>query len=221
MAEIFIYDIIGEGLFEDGVTAAGVRDELKAADGADVLVRINSPGGNPFEGVAIKTLLDGYDGSVSVQVDGLAASAASIIALAGSSVAMADGAMLMIHDPWTITVGDEAEHQRTTSALGKIADSMAGMYAKRTGGSSDAMRELMVAETWMAADEAIGQGFADSRIESPAAACKIPDGFGYKNAPKNAPKPATKTPEPVTNKAQYAATIRKRKIDLTRAEMHA
>src|SRR5574338_262904 len=101
--ELWIYDVIGESFWESGVTAKGVRDELaKMKDTDPMTVRIKSPGGAVDHAVAIKTLLDQWKGLVSVQIDGLAASAASYIAMAGSHISIAEGSLFMIHNPWTM-----------------------------------------------------------------------------------------------------------------------
>jgi len=215
MAELLIYDVIGAGMFDAGVTAKSVRDELDALDGDHVTVRINSPGGNVFDGIAIKNILDSYSGGVDVQVDGLAASAASVIALAGDSIAMADGAMLMIHDPWTVTLGNAEEHRKSQNALEKTADSLAGMYAAQTGKTAAEMRDMMRAETWLSANEAVDQGFATDFTTVEALACAVPAGFGYLNAP------TLKAEKHEESRAQLAANIRQRKIDLTRQQMKA
>lgn len=214
MVEIHVYDVIGKGFLEDGVTAEGVRSELEAAGGGEVTVRINSPGGSAFEGVAIKNLLDSYEGTVNIKIDGLAASAASVIALAGQSVEMADGAMLMIHDPWDVTVGNEADHNSAATALGKVADSLAGMYSRRGNQDTTTFRDLMKEETWLTAEEAIELGLADSTSEETMKACKVPPGFGYKNAPK---QPFSKAKQP-KDKKQYAVAIMERQSRLTKAK---
>lgn len=189
--ELYIYDIIGAGFFEEGVTAKSVRDELSKMDKTKpVVARINSPGGDVFEGVAIRAQLEQWAAGVEIIVDGIAASAASYIATAGDSVVMAEGAMLMVHDPWTFAVGNAAEMQRAAATLDKIADSMVGAYAKKAGKSHEEVRDTMRAETWMTAAEAIEYGLADSTMEGVAAmAWAIPKAFGFKHPPVAAAEP--------------------------------
>lgn len=210
MAELWIYDVIGEGFYEEGTTAKGIRDELKSfAKDEEINLFINSPGGDVFEAVAIKTQLEQSPNKINVQIDGVAASAASVIMLAGDTISMAEGSMVMIHEPWGLTVGDEAEHTAQANALGKVAVGLAEMYAKRAGKEPKTLREMMRAETWLTADEAIELGLADKSIESAAKAYKIPSEFGYKNAPKPEDIPETKL-------ASMSVAAMRRKIDLTR-----
>lgn len=188
---LYVYDVIGAGFFEEGVTAKSVRDELAKMDKTKpVVARINSPGGDVFEGVAIRAQLEQWSAGVDIIVDGIAASAASYIATAGTSVSMAEGAMLMVHDPWTFAVGNAAEMQRAAATLDKIADSMVGAYAKKAGKSHEEVRDTMRAETWMTAAEAIEYGLADSTMEGVSAmAWAIPKAFGFKHPPQPAAEP--------------------------------
>lgn len=196
-SELWIYDIIGEGFFESGVTAKSVRDELAKFDKKQrVNVRINSPGGNVFEAVAIRAQLEQWDAGVDVQVDGLAASAASYIATVGDTVSMSEGAMLMIHDPWTIAIGNAAEMQKAAATLDKIADSLVGAYARKSGKSHDDVRATMQAETWLTVDEAIEYGLANVKSAESAAAFAIPRAFGFKHPPQ----PASQPKQRATNK---------------------
>jgi ATP-dependent Clp protease, protease subunit len=208
--ELWIYDIIGEGFFESGVTGKSVRDELAKMDKNEAVnVRINSPGGDVFEAVAIRAQLEQWPAGVNVQVDGLAASAASYIATVGDNVTMAEGSMFMVHDPWTVAMGNAAEMQKAAATLDKIADSLAGAYARKSGKTDAEVRETMRAETWMTVDEAMAYGLADAKSEERAAAFAIPKAFGFKHPPKPAETPKQRA----TN--QLAA--RQRQLDLTRA----
>lgn len=187
---LYVYDVIGAGFFEEGVTAKSVRDELAKMDKTKpVVARVNSPGGDVFEGVAIRAQLEQWPAGVEIIVDGLAASAASYIATAGDKVSMAEGAMLMVHDPWTFAMGNAAEMQRAAMTLDKIADSMVGAYVKKSGKTTDEVRDTMRAETWMTADEAIAYGLADEKTEDSAMAWAIPKAFGFKHPPQPAAEP--------------------------------
>jgi len=209
MNELWIYDVIGAGFFDEGLTAKTVRDEIEKLGKVDeITVRINSPGGDVFEAVAIKALLDNHPAKISVKVDGLSASAATMIQMAGDEIELADGSMVMIHEPWGVTVGDEADHTAQASALGKIGENIAAMYASKGKRSAEEFRDLMLAETWLSADEAIDAGLADKLSDASAKACKVPSEFGYKNAPNSKDKGRAPT------KLSIAAMSRK--IDLTR-----
>lgn len=182
--ELWIYDTIGEGFFSAGVTAKAVRDDLAKMDTKQRLtVRINSPGGDVFEAVAINALLSEWKGGVDVQVDGLAASAASYIATVGDKVTMAEGSMLMIHDPWTVAFGNAEEMQRAADTLDKIAENLVGAYSRKSGLASAEVRDIMRAETWLTADEAVAKGFASAIGGDKAKACAVSPMFGYKRMP--------------------------------------
>lgn len=188
--ELYIYDVIGRGWFEEGVTAKGVRDELaKFNKNERVQVRINSPGGDVFEGVAIRAQLEQWAAGVDVFVDGLAASAASYIATASDNVVMAEGSMLMVHDPWTCACGNADEMQRAAATLDKIAESMVGAYAKKSGKSGEDVRATMKAESWLSADEAIEYGLANAKSDTPVMAFAIPKAFGFKHPPQPVAEP--------------------------------
>lgn len=165
--EITILGEIGESYWSDNFTTAKmVKDQLKALGKDPVLVTINSPGGNAFEGVAIYNLLREHPGNVTVNVIGLAASAASIIAMAGDKVNMGEAAMLMIHSAWGIVGGNQEDMRAFADFLDAIDQSVAGLYAARTGMSSDDALELMRNETWMSAADAVAKGFADTVTKS-------------------------------------------------------
>lgn len=172
--ELLIDDVIGEGFWFVGVTAKHVNAWLSEHEKAkEIRVRVNSPGGDVFEGVAIMNALKRADARVIVEVEGLAASAASIIALAGDEVRVHKGAQVMIHEAWGGIGGDATAHEAFAAELRRINGDIADLYAARTGKGRDAMLELMADETWMTADEAVSMGFADSVIapkRKPAAA---------------------------------------------------
>src|SRR5690606_35769460 len=127
-------------------------------------VRINSPGGDVFAGVSIMNMLKDREGEVTGIVDGLAASIASVIAMAGDKVIMNTGSMMMIHNAWSMAVGDSNELRKLADQLDKIGDSIIDVYATRTGLSKDELKAMLDAETWMGAEEAVELGFADEAI---------------------------------------------------------
>ena len=153
-AEILIYDVIGADWFGEGVTAKGVMAALADANGGPVRVRVNSPGGDVFEGLAIYNALKNYAGDVNVEVDGLAASAASVIAMAGDTVTMHEGTLLMIHNASTIGIGNRHDMAATAATLAKVDEQLAGIYARVSGVAETAMAAAMDAETWYSAEDA-------------------------------------------------------------------
>ncbi|MGE0280825.1 MAG: head maturation protease, ClpP-related [Rhizobiaceae bacterium] len=155
MIEIQLHGIVGENF-----TAASVQRQLPQT--GDVTVYINSGGGDAAEGAAIHAALTAHPGHVGVEVRGIAASAASLIAMAGKRIIMADGAILMIHDPMNITIGNSEDHAKTIEQLEAFAKSYARIYAKRSGKSESEARALMKAETWFDGPAAVAAGFADA-----------------------------------------------------------
>lgn len=160
--EIEILGEIGEsGWVTEFTTAKMVKDQLKAIGKAPVLVTVNSPGGDAFEGIAIYNLLREHQGKITVHVLGLAASAASIIAMAGDTIKVGEAAMLMIHSSHGVVVGDQGDMREFADLLDSIDRAVASLYAARSGKSEDEVLELMRKETWMSGPEAVKAGFAD------------------------------------------------------------
>lgn len=148
--------------FADGFSASDVIGALaQVGRTTDIVVRLNSGGGIATEGAAIYAALNGHKGSVHIVVEGVAASAASLLAMAADRLTMSPGAIMMIHDPSGFTFGDAEAHQKTTDALNALGDSYAGIYAERSGKTVEEARALMKAETWMTPAEAVAAGFAD------------------------------------------------------------
>ncbi len=183
--ELFIYDEIGENFWGEGVTAknlAGELKELKSA--ARINVRINSPGGSVFDGNAIHNALVNHPAEVHVHVDGMALSAASIVAMAGDTITMAENSMMMIHDPWAVVQGSAEDLDAMSEVLGKIKKGLVDSYHHKTALGKRKIAAMMTAETWMTAGEAVELGFADETAgDLKVAACAMPDRF--KNAPDN------------------------------------
>jgi ATP-dependent protease ClpP protease subunit len=158
--EIDVYDVIGDSWF-GGVSARSVRDAIKNSPGAKSIgVRINSGGGDVIEAFAIYNLLVQHKAPVMVDVDGLAASAASVIAMAGDTIRMGGNAWMMIHNPWMMSMGESDDLRKHADFLDKIRTQIASVYEARTGMSQDEVLALMDAETWMTAGEAKEKGFA-------------------------------------------------------------
>jgi len=155
--EVMLYDEIGAY----GVSAAEFLNQLNALDTSrGLVVRLNSPGGDVWDGMAIYNAVSRIE-NVEVVVDGLAASMASVVAMAGDKLVMASGSMFMIHNPWAVVGGNAAEMRRIAYQLDQVREQMVGIYAGRTGKDADAIRALMDAETWFDADTAVAEGWAD------------------------------------------------------------
>nr|DAI55607.1 MAG TPA: Putative ATP dependent Clp protease [Caudoviricetes sp.] len=161
--------IAEESWFDDDITPRMFKDELLGGKGP-ITVWINSPGGDCVAASQIYAMLMDYPGEVTVKVDGLAASAASVIAMAGTKVLMAPTAMLMIHNPMTAAFGDSAEMQKAIEMLTEVKESIINAYEIKTGLSRSKLARLMDEETWMNAKRAIELGFCDGLLESNNAA---------------------------------------------------
>ena len=156
--------IAEESWFDDEVTPALFKDELNSGEG-DITVWINSPGGDCIAAAQIYNMLMDYKGNVTVKIDGIAASAASVIAMAGNKVIVSPVSMIMIHNPATIAAGDTAEMQKAIAMLDEVKESIINAYEIKTGLSRARLSHLMDAETWMDANSAIELGFADEIMQ--------------------------------------------------------
>ena len=155
--------IAEESWFDDDVTPALFKSELTDGKG-DITVWINSPGGDCFAAAQIYNMLRDYNGKVTIKIDGLAASAASVIAMAGDEVLVSPVSMLMIHNPATIAMGDKGEMERAIGMLENVKASIINAYVAKTGLSRNKLSKLMDEETWMDANKAVELRFADSII---------------------------------------------------------
>ncbi|MFE6931757.1 head maturation protease, ClpP-related [Streptomyces sp. NPDC057699] len=162
-AELLIYDEIG-GWF--GNTPGEIVDELRAVTAPNLRVRINSPGGSVFDGIAIANAIRLHPANVTVQVDGIAASAASVIAMAGDRIVMTPQSQLMIHDASGMCFGNAADMTEMATLLDTQSDNIADAYAERAGGTREEWRERMRAESWYLAAEAVAAGLADEVLPS-------------------------------------------------------
>ena len=149
----------------EGVTAKRIAAALRSIGaGNDVVVNLNSPGGDLFEGMAIYNLLRDHKGSVTVKVLGVAASAASIVAMAGDEVLIARAGFLMIHDTWVVAIGNRLDLREVADMLEPFDTAMADVYAARSGIEAKAIQKMMDAETWIGGSAAVEQGFADALL---------------------------------------------------------
>ena len=149
-----------ESFWGDEITPADFRSELEAEE-SDVTVWINSPGGNVFAAAEIYTMLREYAGSITVRIASIAASAASVVAMAGDRVEMSPTALLMIHDPSTIAMGNAKDMEKAIETLNEVKESIINAYAAKSGMRRSKIAELMSNETWMNAKKAVEMGFAD------------------------------------------------------------
>jgi ATP-dependent Clp protease protease subunit len=188
-AEVLIYDEIGAY----GVSAKGFLAELGALpDGMPLDLRLNSPGGSVFDAVAIFNALTRHAGPITVWIDGIAASAASYVAMAGDEIIMPENAFLMIHDPSGIVMGTAADMREMAATMDKIAGSMIRGYAGRSGRSEEEIAALMAAETWFDAKDALHLGLVD-RIDAPVKLAACFDVARFRNAPPELVEAITET----------------------------
>jgi ATP-dependent Clp protease, protease subunit len=189
-AEIVIYDEIGAF----GIPAKAFLDELKALGPvAELTVRINSPGGSVFDGVAIYNALKRHDAAVTVWIDGIAASIASMIAMAGDEVVMPENAMLVLHDPSGLVAGTASDMRAMADALDRMESGMVAAYRDKSGRDDSEIEALMQAETWLSAQEAVALGLAD-RVEEPVrmaprTSISPASVTGRRSSPPSSPRP--------------------------------
>lgn len=224
-AEFWIYEEIGwEDWDGNGVTAKGIARDLKAAGGLQkITVHINSPGGRVFEAVAIYNLFKQNKARVHVSIDGLAASSASIVAMCGDHIEMANNAMMMIHKPWSISIGCAEDLRRDADMLdkletGSIIQTYLNQCQKRgVKDMEEQLAEMMAEETWMSADEALGYGLIDSVSEALEAAALFDlKKFNFKKTPDA----FKKLPGPLDFRAKLASmNIKSAKIRTARSSV--
>ncbi|MBD8555546.1 Clp protease ClpP [Rhizobium sp. CFBP 8762] len=216
---------VGDYYFDDGFTASDVVLALgQIEDDAELTVHINSPGGIATDGAAIHAMLTARIGTTNVVVEGIAASAASLIAMAGETVTMSAGAIMMIHDPSTYTFGTSSDLSKTIEGLEALATAYSRVYAAKSGKSADECRTIMKEERWLTPEEAVDQGFADDTTETKAAPVAAFDYRTFAHAPKKLVALAKRKDwsEPgvaATATAAHAATTRsKQEIVMTDKE---
>lgn len=190
-ADIFIYGDITRYEWDDSDTSAsGFKEELDAlGDVSTINLYINSPGGSVFEGVAIHNMLKRHKAKINVYVDALAASIASVIAMAGDTIHMYKNSMLMIHNPWTFTWGNSSELRKMADDLDRIGNSSKQTYLQKAGDklTDEKLQEMLDAETWLSADEALEYGLCDVVLEANEMVASVSEDLfeKYKNVPKS------------------------------------
>jgi ATP-dependent Clp protease protease subunit len=184
-ATIYIYDVISSDF---GVGAAQFVKDLSALKSGTIHLRINSPGGDVFEGRAMATAIAQHPAKIIAHIDGLAASAASYVAIAADEVEMAPGSFFMIHRAWSIAYGNAADMRETADVLEKIDEALVADYVKQSGQTEEQVRAWLDAETWFSADETVANGFAD-RLSDAEKVSNAWDLSVYAQAPKAEPEP--------------------------------
>lgn len=208
-ATIYIYDVIGMDFWTgEGVTAANFAQDLDGITAPKVNLRINSPGGDVFEARAIVAAMTRHPATFVAYVDGVAASAASVIAVNADQVEMAPGSFMMIHKAWTIAVGNYDDMTATANLLNQVDTSIANDYVAKSGATLDQVMDWMKAETWFDADQAVANGFADAVTGEAVKNCSKWNLSAYANAPKQ-PEPPAASNEPIDDSELRAANERR------------
>lgn len=211
--EILLYDVIVDSELEaewwGGVAPEPFVKALKAIDAQVIHLRINSPGGSVFAARAMETALREHKARVVVHIDSLAASAASLLAMAGDEIVMAKGAMMMIHRAWTLAWGNADELKKTADLLDKIDGTLIETYADRSKLSAEAVAAAMAEETWYTAQQAVDAGLADRVADAEPKAAAAWDLSAYAHAPQSVQTPAP-APEPEPEPQHASADHRAR-----------
>lgn len=186
ITEVLVYDQIGrDSFFGDGISAKEFRDQVRAIKTGIINLRINSPGGSVTEAAAMLTALDEHPARIEVSIDGLAALAASVIAMAGDKIAISPSALVMIHNPHTVAMGGAEELRRTADVLDKVRGQILDAYQRKSNKTREELAAMMDAETWFTGAEAVDAGLADELMSnSPAIAASADlSKFGYRKVP--------------------------------------
>ncbi len=202
--------IASESWFDDDVTPGIFKDELNSGKG-NITVWINSPGGDCFAAAQIYNMLTSYAGHVTVKIDGLAASAASVIAMAGDTVMVSPVSMMMIHNPATIAMGDRGDMQKAIEMLDGVKDSIINAYVAKTGLSRNKLSKLMDDETWMDANMAIDLHFADEVMKRPSLKDE-PDEDEDEDEPEEKPAETEKEDDPDKDKKPTGMLFSRRQM---------
>lgn len=216
-ASVYLYDVISA---DWGISAIALSKAFAELKGRDINLRINSPGGDVFEARAMATAIKAHDGKVTAYVDGLAASAATTVAAAAAEVEIAPGSFYMIHNAWTLAMGDKNSFRETANLLDKVDGAILDDYVAKTGKTSDQIVAWMDAETWFTAQEAVDNGFANRVGAEPPKAKNESrwDVSAYDNAPKiltaaPAPAPVQDSETIAAMRARNERRLRLLKID--------
>lgn len=217
-ADLYIYSEIGESFWGESLTANDFKEDLDSiGEVKNLNIYINSPGGSVFDGLAIHNMLQRHKAYKTVYVDGLAASIASVIALAGDKLIIPENAFFMIHLPSAMAMGNATDFRKMADTLDQITEGILNVYEPKSKKTREELLDMMTSETWMTGIEALENGFADEVEESKnIAACMSSDFFNrYKNVPENLVKEDEEPviPEPISN-VQDVLTVYEQKIKL-------
>lgn len=210
-AEVWLYDVIGDSW--EGTTGKQFAAELKAVGEPKTLnIYINSPGGSVFDGIAIHNVLKRHKARKVVHIDGIAASIASVIAMAGDEIRIASNGSMMIHDPWAIALGTAADFRKMADSLDKVRTAILNSYVDRATADEDELSAWMTAETWFTAQEAVDAGLADLIGDEVAmAAFAGLDLSAYKHPPESLIAAAGE-PEPYDGKPHSAVSVMETRV---------
>lgn len=203
-AEVFLYGDIGGWL--DGVNAEDFAKELALIDVETIDVRLNSGGGSVFEGQAIYNALHRHEAQINVHIDGLAASIASVIAMAGDTINITEGSHIMIHKPWSMAMGDAESMRKEAEVLDSLESGIVDIYAARTNKPRKQLESWIAAETWFKGQDAVDAGFADAVI--PAKRKKNALSSNILNYYKNTPQELTEIEQAVPNARDMERILR-------------
>ena len=216
-AEVFLYEAVvsdeAEAEYWGGVAPQPFVKALRGIKADTIHLRINSPGGSVFAARAIEQALREHPARVVAHIDGLAASAATFIAMAADEIIISPGSLFMIHKAWSIAFGNADEMRDAANLLEKIDGTLVDTYAARTGGEKEQISDWMAAETWFTADEAVQHGFADKVAEQVAKASATWDLSAYAKAP--APQKPVSEDQPAQQKVDAAALLRRLSARIT------
>ena len=209
--KVYVYDVIDR---DWGASAKALIEALAPLSGQDVELHINSPGGDVFEARAMVAAIRGHSGKVSTFIDGLAASAATYLALAGDQVHITDGGLMMVHNSWTLAWGNKHEMRATADLLDKIDGTIAADYAHKTGATAEQIAAWMDAETWFTAAEAKAAGFVDQVDGAADPGSKAASRWNlsaYANAPQ-LPEPQAPAADEITNHADNLSRVNRSRL---------
>ncbi len=207
IVEVLLYDEIGaDSFFGGGISAKTFREQIKGIKSRTINLRINSPGGSVTEGAAMLSALDEFPGRIEVDIDGLAASAATFVMMAGDVIRAASNALVMIHNPYGGVMGGAEDMRRTADLLDKVTEQILDTYARKSSLTRDQLRAAMAAETWWTGQEAAEVGFVDKVTEQVNAAAFV------SVRPLLARMKFKNTPELPSDAEAWAETERRRAI---------
>lgn len=210
--EVLLYGVVGADFFGDGIDPKDFRQQVKAVKTSRIALHVNSPGGDVFAGSSMGAALDEFPGAIDVFIDGLAASAASVISMSGDVIKMAGGSMMMIHDPSGLTVGTAADHRATADLLDAVREQIISAYERHSAAGREQLGKWMTEETWFDPQAAVDAGLAHEVIEPVRVAAlvdhvKLFAKLGFRHPPKSLDAPMIQAWEETRRRQQIAASL--------------